>query len=334
MPVETLNCRTRRLTNPEANKVQPQDHAVHDWYRFVLSFPPHLVRDCLQRLEVEPHHRILDPFAGTGTTLVEAKRTGMESVGLESHPMGYFACSVKINWQLNPDELVSDAERIAEMSAKTLRLKRLAKDALKLYDEVVPINTGLRTLPPEAQRLVLADSISPLPLHKCLVLRDAIDKVASRRTADHLRLALATTIVSDASNLHFGPEVGLGEIREDAPVIQPWLNRVYLMANDVRSVARSNTPAEAHRQDARAPHLAVASRSVDAVITSPPYPNEKDYTRTTRLESVLLGFIQTKAELRALKQGLIRSNTRNLYVADDDDQWVARFQSIQKIGRK
>jgi DNA modification methylase len=70
---------------------------------------------------------------------------------------------------------------------------------------------------------------------------------------------------------------------------------------------------------------------VDAVITSPPYPNEKDYTRTTRLESVLLGFYDTKGELRSFKQGLIRSNTRGVYKQDDDDKWVAGHAEIQRI---
>src|SRR5205823_3679825 len=67
------------------------------------------------------------------------------------------------------------------------------------------------------------------------------------------------------------------------------------------------------------------------IITSPPYPNEKDYTRTTRLESVLLGFIDDRADLRALKQKLLRSNTRNVYKADDDDQWIAEHVEIQRI---
>jgi hypothetical protein len=70
---------------------------------------------------------------------------------------------------------------------------------------------------------------------------------------------------------------------------------------------------------------------VDAVITSPPYPNEKDYTRTTRLESVLFGFIKNVEDLRALKQGLVRSNTRGVYRDDDDDRWVAQNQDIQGI---
>jgi DNA modification methylase len=54
--------------------------------------------------------------------------------------------------------------------------------------------------------------------------------------------------------------------------------------------------------DARQISREVAPCSIDAVITSPPYPNEKDYTRTTRLESVVLGFIRNKAELQASKK--------------------------------
>ena len=75
----------------------------------------------------------------------------------------------------------------------------------------------------------------------------------------------------------------------------------------------------------------IAPGSIDAVITSPPYPNEKDYTRTTRLESVLLGFINNKLELRELKKHLLRSNTRGVYKDDDDDEWVKGNQSIQQI---
>jgi len=73
------------------------------------------------------------------------------------------------------------------------------------------------------------------------------------------------------------------------------------------------------------------SKSIDAVITPPPYPNEKDYTRTTRLESVVLGFIRNMAELKAVKKGLLRSNTRGVYSGDDDDRWVADNREIQRI---
>jgi len=86
-----------------------------------------------------------------------------------------------------------------------------------------------------------------------------------------------------------------------------------------------------HRADAREALAALAPASVSAVITSPPYPNEKDYTRTTRLESVLLGFTRCKAELRQLKGQLVRSNTRGVYRDDDDDGWVRDHGEVQRL---
>jgi hypothetical protein len=104
------------------------------------------------------------------------------------------------------------------------------------------------------------------------------------------------------------------------------------MSEDLELVGdRASVPAVVISADARNVDVVVEPKKVDAVITSPPYPNEKDYTRTTRLESVLLGFIEDKAQLRSLKQGLIRSNTRNVYKADEDDALVADHPEIQRI---
>lgn len=323
-----------RLQNANGNRVQPQDRAVHEWYRFVLSFPPHLVRDYLERFGARHEECVLDPFAGTGTTLVEARRAGYSCIGIESHPMGHFACVVKTDWEIAPDQLVEEAEKVADAAAQALGLRTAPRYLLPLYDETLPPGIRLRTLSESEQALLLKDSISPVPLHKLLVLREQIDQVAAARVRNHLRLALANTAVCDASNLHFGPEVGLGEIRHDAPVLECWLNRVYAMASDLRMLPKANPPAHAYRHDARSLENLLAPRSVDIVITSPPYPNEKDYTRTTRLETVLLGFLKSKADLRALKRALIRSNTRNVYQDDDDETWVARFESIQRISRE
>ncbi len=90
-------------------------------------------------------------------------------------------------------------------------------------------------------------------------------------------------------------------------------------------------PAEVLKADSRSVGAVLRPQSVDVVITSPPYPNEKDYTRTTRLESVILGLILNKQELRSLKQGLVRSNTRGVYKSDKDDLEIAHNDEIQEI---
>ena len=66
----------RRGANSEMNKLLPEDRAVHGGYRVVLSFPPHLVRTYLERFDVHGDQRVLDPFCGTRTVLVEAKKAG------------------------------------------------------------------------------------------------------------------------------------------------------------------------------------------------------------------------------------------------------------------
>ena len=86
--------------------------------------------------------------------------------------------------------------------------------------------------------------------------------------------------------------------------------------------------------DSRHVSQIIQPNSVDAVITSPPYPNEKDYTRTTRLESVVLGFININEELRLYKKQLIRSNTRSVYKGDCDDLWVTTHPDIQRLAEE
>lgn len=320
----------RRDANSAINKLYPEDRAVHEWYRFVLAFPPHLVRNYLERFGVTPEQTVLDPFCGTGTTLVECKKLGIPSVGIEANALAHFASRTKTTWQLDPDQLIRRTQAVATVAQATLASDGI--DDVTLFPALVAAPQALRSLTAEQTKLLLANSISPLPLHKALVLRDAIQAQPDNEDTAHALLAFAKTIVFSASNLTFGPEVGVGRPQADVPVIAPWLTNMRALADDLRQVhARRDVPTQVYRADARQMGALIPPASIDAVFTSPPYPNEKDYTRTTRLESVLLGFIQNKAELRALKHGLLRSNTRNVYQGDDDDAWVAQFPEIQRI---
>ncbi len=327
--------------DPERNQVRVADQAAHCWYRFVLSYPPHLVQAYLSRFGITPQQRVLDPFCGTGTTVVECKKQGIASVGVEANPMAWYASSVKVQWGLDAAQLAAIATDIAT-----------ATEAALLQWE----NHWL-TLPADSQQLLLKNSISPLPLHKTLVLLEQMAVLAGHATnsfptpsnapcpsffstsaatdySHHLRLALAKALVTGISNLRFGPEVGVGKPKADAPVVETWLQAVRAIAQDLPTLqSLPATTATIHYGDARQLPRLLQPHSIDAVITSPPYPNEKDYTRTTRLESVLLGLVKNRANLRAFKQGLIRSNTRNIYKADTDDGWVSQHPEIQHIAR-
>jgi hypothetical protein len=323
----------RHRSNGELNKLSQEDRIAHNWYRFVLSFPPHLVRDYLEKFHITPRQRVLDPFCGTGTSVVECKKLGIPSAGIEANIFPHFAGQVKIDWTLDPDQLVEASRQIADEALAQLKQDGIEDDTLFREwsrDERQPVE--LRTLDPELEKLLLANSLSPLPLHKVLVLRDSLRSHQHEPYYKHQLLAFANALTFSISNLYFGPEVGVGEPKEDVPVVATWLQKIHQMARDLRQLTRfRSTPAVIHRADAREILQVVEPNSIDAVITSPPYPNEKDYTRTTRLESVLLGFVNSKAELQAIKRSLIRSNTRGVYNTDDDHKWVEHYTEIQRI---
>ncbi len=316
--------------NATMNRLAAADGAAHDWYRFVLSYPPHLVRHYLDRFGVDERSRVLDPFCGTGTTIVECKKRGIPSVGTEAHPMTRFASAVKTDWSLDPCGLLDQARTVADAARRTLA-------AQGIDDAVLAPAEGrddYRALPAERAKLLLANSISPRPLHKTLVLLEAMARHDDPRFAAHLRLALAKALVYSISNVHFGPEVGVGPAKPDAAVVGAWLENVEAMAVDLdhlQAAGLAVVPAEAIHHDARDLRAVLSPSSIDALICSPPYPNEKDYTRTTRLESVLLGFINGKTDLQAVKRGLVRSNTRTVYRGDDDDRYVAGHAEIQRL---
>ncbi len=312
-----------------ANKLDPQDRAFHDWYRFVLSFPPHLVRNYIDAFGLTQNHTLLDPFCGTGTTLVESKLAGIKAIGLEANPFAHFASAVKVDWEIDPDLLIERAHDVRDSTLNALKAQGI--------DDSKPFEGNLKDIPlitldAEARNLLITNSISPLPLHKTLMLLNFLKKHQSERYYRHGLLALANALVSAIGNLHFGPEVGVGKLKQDVPVVAPWLSEMEKIAKDLRYAISGFYPdSEVYLSDAREIAGIVQPDSVDAVITSPPYPNEKDYTRTTRLESVILGFIRSKAELRSLKKRLIRSNTRGVYKGDDDHKWIAEHPEIQRI---
>lgn len=311
----------------DANTLLPADRAAHDWYRFVLSFPPHVVRDYLTRFGVDGSRRVLDPFCGTGTTLIEYKKLGIPSIGVEANPVAYLASCTKTNWSVSPEGLLAHARTVAEAT-----LARLRSDGIEdepIFEAAPHGHRLLKSLPDERQKLLVVISISPVPLHKTLVL---LEKLRSRRDEQfdaHERLALASALVHSIGNLRFGPEVGVGPTKLDAAVVAPWLTNIRAMACDLPALGNDDaTVSIVQRADARQIRSVLQPSSIDAVITSPPYPNEMDYTRTTRLESILLSVIESKSDLQGLKKGLLRSNTRGVYTGDDDDQMVLGNETV------
>ena len=326
-PEDNLPVEKSEVISNSNNSINSEDRTFHDWYRFVLSYPPHLVRDYINNFELDEQSIILDPFCGTGTTIVEAKLNRIRAVGLEANPFPYFASTVKTNWNIVPDELESFAAQVSESTYAELVNQGIDDRAL-----ISEAKVELKTLSKQATQALIKNSISPLPLHKTLVLFEQINRYKNTPFHRYGILALGNALVSSIGNLRFGPEVGVGKIKRDVPVVATWTHEIRKMVGDLKLVSGKNFPeTTVFLADAREPAKVVKENSIDAIITSPPYPNEKDYTRTTRLESMVLGFFEDMSHLRGFKKTLLRSNTRGVYRSDEDDKWVADIKEVQRL---
>ena len=325
--------------NGAVNAVQKLDLPIHGWYRFVLSFPPHLVRQYLSTFKLDGNDLLLDPFCGTGTTLVEAKKHRIACVGCDAHPFAALVSRVKVNWIIDALILRNTLRRIlrrAESESSEHGLHSLSFDALMLQEKSCLVRDRLR-LTEEEEKLLPTGFLSQRPLQRLLILRDEIERQTSDQRSEiyeFFLLTLAHVIANGAGNFAFGPEIYRTKPKPDYDVLGHFARHANLMITELAGVQAgglAGTPSKVFAEDAR--QLLQIPNGISAVITSPPYPNEKDYTRTTRVESILLRIVTDKSSLREVKESLLRSNTRNIFVDDTDGEEIKEFASIRKVCR-
>lgn len=248
---------------------------IHRWYLLPHSFAPDLVGALVDEWGLDADDRLLDPFAGAGTTLVAAKNIGISCSGYDLSPLAVLAANTK----------TADYCR-ARLQSAWVALNRMMERcagavARRPYPELVrrALPSGLL-----GQFDAIASGI------------DGIDCETSVR--DFLRLALISVIprfsraAASGGWLRWAPQNAATR-----PVAHVFGEQVEMMLSDVRD----HGPRDGHWgvQAADARLLPDADGAYTAVITSPPYPNRHDYSRIFGVE-LMFAFFDWE-ELRALR---------------------------------
>jgi DNA methylase len=303
-----------------------ESDAIHQWYQIIMGFDWKLVRHLIDRLEIGQNHLVLDPFCGAGTTLVQCKKQGIQSVGIDANPVCTLASIVKTAWGVHPDKLRILLDDVLAEFDDVLDSDALTNDeALAYLRESGMIERGWISLHKATKVLALNESI------------ERVEMSAAERRFFHL--GLMSAVVDRIADIKFGPELYCLKTPKRSQVVSNFVECIDIMIDDVASVRRNYSkvaPSHVHLGDSR--QREVLKRAVgsgaDFLITSPPYPAEHDYTRSTRLELVMLGHIRATRDLRPLKQRMVRCHTKGIYKTDADARHVSRYGAVQEIARK
>ena len=102
------------LEKPRHNaKCWSSDYGTHGFHRYVGRFPSHLIRSLINAFGANENDVILDPFSGSGTTLVESRMLGIPAIGIEISPLSAMISRVKSQFSSTP---INGAELIDSLS--------------------------------------------------------------------------------------------------------------------------------------------------------------------------------------------------------------------------
>src|SRR5438045_6133382 len=87
---------------------------VHRWFRYSAGFSACWAGEVIREAAGGGRLHVLDPFAGSGTVVLEAERAGVEGIGVEAHPFVARIARAKLLWR-------EDARTFRKMGAEVVR---------------------------------------------------------------------------------------------------------------------------------------------------------------------------------------------------------------------
>jgi DNA modification methylase len=298
---------------------QVLDPARH--HPFPARMPLALADHLISRLTT-PNAIILDPMVGSGTTVVAGKRLGRKCIGFDRDPLACLIARTAVNVYRRADlELLRD------------RVFRRAKQIARSVS--VPDH---RTLLPEEDQVFLKYWFPSHCQRQLFALSLALREERTISWRELAAVVLSTLIIAKAAGASYAMDISRSRPHKqlDKPLVTPfdgWVPRFNAIIKRLPFVdAASTGSADVRTGDARV--LPLDDRSVDFILTSPPYLSAIDYLRAHKFSLIWMGHdLETLRELR----GTMIGTERGLYQLDGLPESVEarvtdRIQGLQRRG--
>ena len=273
-----------------------QKACIRPVHPFPARMAPSIVWDSLP--DADSPLRILDPMSGSGTTLVCARAKGHYAIGCDTDPLALLIANAWCS-DVDPGKVNYHAARVLE------RAKYLA-DQMD-YEKAYPARSDQET------RRFIDFWFDDENRRQLTALSTCIMRLKSERKRTLLWCAFSRMIITKSAGVSLAMDVSHSrphKVYQVAPIrpFDKFLKAVeYIVKNapfHISDKSEMKSPAvDIRSADAR--RLPIDSKSVDMIITSPPYLNAIDYLRGHKLSLVWMG--HSIANIRNLRSANIGS---------------------------
>jgi DNA modification methylase len=273
------------------NYASDLDLPIQRWYRYKEGYSIKLVDQILAKYNVKQGDLIVDPFCGSGSTLLQAKINKCNSIGFEINPFSAFLAKVKTQDYKKQDV--------------TLFIKEIAN--LKKVKSKQKVN-----IPKLSTIEQLFDNDALLYL---LTLKEKINQIKSKKVSDLLMLAWLG-ILEESSNYR---KAGNGlkfrktikkTIRDQEYVKNLFFKSINDIQRDLNFAVEISGKVNTSVIEDTCFNLSKYTKknSIKGVIFSPPYANCFDYTEIYKVELWMGSFVSEYSDLKILRKKGIRSH--------------------------
>jgi DNA modification methylase len=285
---------------------------IHKWYRYTAGFSASWVNQLIRQERANGRTRIIDPFAGSGTVLLESEFEGVESFGVEAHPYIYRIAKAKLDWNFPADKFKSEALTLLR-KAKT---KTITKTEFpKLIASCYPIEV-IQKLEALKQTWLETEQEEEIKNFNWFIITSIL------RT---------TSPVGTAQWQYIQPTKTKSKVIDAFVAFEVKVNDMYLDMKRTQNRFMNVIDSKILNEDARNIQ-SIPDGWGDLVITSPPYANNYDYADATRLEMTFWGEINGWADLQEnVRKHLVRACTQHVSKLADEVEGIIESPLLQPI---
>lgn len=292
-------------------KRQNTRYSVHGLHEYKGKFNPQVVRSLFNIYNVKSGDNILDPFCGSGTTLVESAHDNISASGTDINPLAVFIANAKIDALGISSAEIAKSKDILFKKYQAIKNKFILDDSdqrIQYLKSWFPIEVLMEMEALRLSALKLADSVRNIFL---IIISNQLRDYSFQEPSD-LRI-----------RRRFSPFPEIPFIQQIKASIDSFVFNIKEFQTSFDPIKSLNKAFNSDVKYSKQVPAFANDNTYDFAITSPPYATALPYIDTQRLSLVWLNLISAKA-IKSLESDLIGS--RDFKAKSEQQKWQAYME--------